>query len=184
MKYYILTDLQVCDQRFIYFTSWSTATKIGVVAASGIAAVAATPVVLGAAGFTAAGVAAGSFGAWMMSLSGGSVAAGGLVATLQSVGAAGLGTAGTAAVGTAGAAVGKKLCDIFGKGNDAASGNEAESGNEGGSEGSKAESVKSKKEGKTENISKSDVQATAQPLEHDEDDELTQDTTSEICKHK
>ena len=178
MKYYILTDLQVCDQRFIYFTSWSTATKIGVAAASGIAAVAATPVVLGAAGFTAAGVAAGSFGAWMMSLSGGSVAAGGLVATLQSVGAAGLGTAGTAAVATAGAAVGKIFCDIFGKGND------AESGNEGGSEGSKAESAKSKKEGKTENISKSDVQATAQPLEHDEDDELTQDTTSEICKHK
>ena len=178
MKYYILTDLQVCDQRFIYFTSWSTATKIGVVAASGIAAVAATPVVLGAAGFTAAGVAAGSVGAGMMSLSGGSVAAGGLVATLQSVGAAGLSTAGTAVVATAGAAVGKIFCDIFSKGN------EAESGNEGGSEGSKAESVKSKKEGKTENISKSDVQATAQPLEHDEDDELTQDTTSEICKHK
>ena len=48
----------------------------------------------------------------------------------------------------------------------------------------KAESAKSKKEGKKEKKSKSDVQATAQPLEHDEDDELTQDTTSEICKHK
>ena len=42
----------------------------------------------------------------MMSLSGGSVAAGGLVATLQSIGAAGLGFTGTAVSAGAGAVTG------------------------------------------------------------------------------
>lgn len=53
-------------------------------------AVAAVPAVLGAVGFTGAGIAASSFAAKMMSAAavanGGGVAAGGLVATLQSVG--------------------------------------------------------------------------------------------------
>ncbi|CAK7317039.1 Interferon alpha-inducible protein 27, mitochondrial [Vulpes lagopus] len=60
----------------------------------GVAAVAAVPVTLGAAGFTGAGIAASSLAAKMMSAAavanGGGVAAGSLVATLQSVGAAGL----------------------------------------------------------------------------------------------
>ncbi|XP_041489038.1 interferon alpha-inducible protein 27-like protein 2 [Microtus oregoni] len=54
----------------------------------------AVPPVLGAVGFTGTGIAASSLAAKMMSLSaianGGRVAAGSLVATLQSVGAAGL----------------------------------------------------------------------------------------------
>ncbi|XP_034848491.1 interferon alpha-inducible protein 27-like protein 2 isoform X2 [Mirounga leonina] len=62
----------------------------------GVAAVAAVPVVLGAVGFTGAGIAASSLAAKMMSAAavanGGGVAAGSLVATLQSVGAAGLST--------------------------------------------------------------------------------------------
>ncbi|KAI8646584.1 hypothetical protein BD408DRAFT_409916 [Parasitella parasitica] len=41
-------------------------------------------------GFTVLGVALGSFGAWLMSLYGGSIAAGSLVSTLQSMGALGL----------------------------------------------------------------------------------------------
>ncbi|XP_053124704.1 interferon alpha-inducible protein 27-like protein 2A [Hemicordylus capensis] len=52
------------------------------------------PVVLKAVGFTAGGIASASLGSKMMAASavanGGGVAAGGLVATLQSVGAAGL----------------------------------------------------------------------------------------------
>ena len=48
------------------------------------------PIVLGAVGFTSAGIAAGSYAAGMMSsaaiANGGGVAAGGLVAVLQSAG--------------------------------------------------------------------------------------------------
>ncbi|ELK27329.1 Interferon alpha-inducible protein 27, mitochondrial [Myotis davidii] len=55
-----------------------------------VVAVGAVPVVLGAMGFTSAGIAASSIAAKMMSsaaiANGGGVAAGGLVATLQSVG--------------------------------------------------------------------------------------------------
>jgi len=47
--------------------------------------------IVGAIGFGEAGIAAGSIAAWMMSLHRGTVAAGSLVAILQSVGAAGLG---------------------------------------------------------------------------------------------
>ena len=63
----------------------------------------------GALGFTAGGIASGSTAASMMSLAG-SVQAGSLVATLQSIGATGalgyLGTAGASAVVTSGAVVG------------------------------------------------------------------------------
>uniref|UniRef100_A0A452EAY0 Uncharacterized protein n=1 Tax=Capra hircus TaxID=9925 RepID=A0A452EAY0_CAPHI len=56
--------------------------------------VVAVPVVLGAVGFTSTGITASSLAAKMMSISaianGGGVAAGSLVATLQSVGASGL----------------------------------------------------------------------------------------------
>uniref|UniRef100_A0A8D0BRV3 Uncharacterized protein n=1 Tax=Salvator merianae TaxID=96440 RepID=A0A8D0BRV3_SALMN len=84
-------------------------TLIGAAIGFGISAVA-LPAVLGAAGFTAAGIAAGSLGAKMMSAAaianGGGVAAGSLVATLQSVGAAGVPVAVQAATTTVGAAVG------------------------------------------------------------------------------
>eukprot|EP00549_Striatella_unipunctata_P012758 CAMPEP_0118725372 /NCGR_PEP_ID=MMETSP0800-20121206/33104_1 /TAXON_ID=210618 ORGANISM="Striatella unipunctata, Strain CCMP2910" /NCGR_SAMPLE_ID=MMETSP0800 /ASSEMBLY_ACC=CAM_ASM_000638 /LENGTH=207 /DNA_ID=CAMNT_0006634065 /DNA_START=136 /DNA_END=759 /DNA_ORIENTATION=- len=66
--------------------------------------------VIGAMGFGAEGIVAGSVAAGMMSAEavavGGGVAAGGLVATLQSVGAAGLGVAGVAAAAGTGAGVG------------------------------------------------------------------------------
>ena len=65
---------------------------------------------VGAIGFTAGGIAAGSTASWMMSLganaAGGGVVAGGLVATLQSIGAAGLGFTGTAVAAGAGAVTG------------------------------------------------------------------------------
>ncbi|XP_022093422.1 interferon alpha-inducible protein 27-like protein 2B isoform X2 [Acanthaster planci] len=73
-------------------------------------AVGAVMVALPAIGFTAGGIAAGSYAASMMSAAavanGGGVAAGSAVAVLQSVGAAGLGAGGTAAVGGVGATVG------------------------------------------------------------------------------
>ncbi|XP_049625868.1 interferon alpha-inducible protein 27-like protein 2 [Suncus etruscus] len=72
----------------------------------GVTAVAAVPMVLGAVGFTGAGIAASSIAAKMMSAAavanGGGVAAGSLVATLQSVGAAGLSTTSNALLGSAG----------------------------------------------------------------------------------
>ena len=74
-------------------------------------AVFAAPVVVGALGFSAAGIQAGSAGAWMMSLYGGSVPAAGVVATLQSFGAAGMGIVGTVVAGGAGAVAGAKIAD-------------------------------------------------------------------------
>ncbi|XP_045144074.1 interferon alpha-inducible protein 27-like protein 2A [Echinops telfairi] len=84
--------------------------RVAFAAIGGIVAVASVPVVLGAVGFTSAGIAASSIAAKMMSAAavanGGGVAAGTLVATLQSVGAAGLSTSSNILLGTAGSAVG------------------------------------------------------------------------------
>ena len=78
--------------------------------AGAVAAVMGTPFFLGTVGYTAAGITKASLAAKMMSVAalanGGGVASGTAVAVLQSVGAAGLGTAGTLAVGAAGAAGG------------------------------------------------------------------------------
>ncbi|XP_017921419.1 PREDICTED: interferon alpha-inducible protein 27-like protein 2 [Capra hircus] len=75
--------------------------------------VAAVPMVLGAMGFTGAGIAASSIAAKMMSAAAvasvGGVAAGSLVATLQSVGAAGLSTSSNILLGSAGSATGAWL---------------------------------------------------------------------------
>ena len=60
----------------------------------------AAPLALGAAGFTGAGVAAGSIAASIQSaVYGGFVASGSLFALAQSAGAAGIGAAGNAAIG-------------------------------------------------------------------------------------
>lgn len=90
----------------------------GGVVAGGLA-VAAAPLVLSVAGFTAGGIGVGSIAAqwmsWAAIANGGGVAAGGLFSALQSAGMAGISTAtnlliGTAA-GTAGGALTKKLSD-------------------------------------------------------------------------
>ncbi|XP_005666469.2 interferon alpha-inducible protein 27-like protein 2 isoform X2 [Sus scrofa] len=82
-------------------------------AIGGALAVGAVPVVLGALGFTGAGIAASSLAAKMMSAAavanGGGVAAGSLVATLQSVGAAGLSTSSNILLGSVGSAFGAWL---------------------------------------------------------------------------
>ncbi|KAM7230553.1 LOW QUALITY PROTEIN: interferon alpha-inducible protein 27-like protein 2 [Ovis aries] len=82
-------------------------------AIGGALAVAAVPAVLGAVGFTGAGIAASSLAAKMMSAAavanGGGVAAGSLVATLQSVGAAGLSTSSNILLGSVGSAFGALL---------------------------------------------------------------------------
>uniref|UniRef100_A0A1X7UIS4 Uncharacterized protein n=1 Tax=Amphimedon queenslandica TaxID=400682 RepID=A0A1X7UIS4_AMPQE len=85
--------------------SWSTIALYGGVAVLGAGvAVAAAPVAVGALGFGASGIASGSIGASMMSAMG-PVASGSIVATMQSVGAAGLGAAGNVIVGTTGAVI-------------------------------------------------------------------------------
>ena len=72
---------------------------VGVGVATGVVAVAAAPLVLGAAGFTAGGVAAGSIAAFVQSaFYGGSVFSGSVFALLQSAGAAGITGAGNAAI--------------------------------------------------------------------------------------
>ncbi|MED6248760.1 hypothetical protein ATANTOWER_004587, partial [Ataeniobius toweri] len=84
----------------------------------GVATVALTPALLAALGFTTTGIAAGSIAAKMMSsfavFYGGGIPAGGLVATLQSIGMTGLGWFGTGAVAGAGSTVGwmiSKICN-------------------------------------------------------------------------
>ncbi|XP_063412306.1 interferon alpha-inducible protein 27-like protein 2 [Mytilus trossulus] len=78
--------------------------KYGGGALLGVVTVTATPYLLGVAGFTGAGIAAGSAAAKLMSMfavyNGGGVIAGGVVATCQSVGAAGLSFAGKTAMVT------------------------------------------------------------------------------------
>ena len=71
----------------------------------------AAPVVLGAAGFTAGGVAAGSMAAAAQSAIYGGFT-GGVFSVLQSAGAAGIGLAGNAAIGAAGASVGGALSGL------------------------------------------------------------------------
>lgn len=82
----------------------------GVVVGAMIVSVAAAPAAVAALGFGAAGIEAGSVAAGMMSSAaiaeGGAIAAGSLVAILQSIGAAGMGAGAAAAVATVGAAAG------------------------------------------------------------------------------
>ncbi|XP_013209766.1 interferon alpha-inducible protein 27-like protein 2A isoform X1 [Microtus ochrogaster] len=79
-------------------------------AIGGVVAVAAVPVALTAIGFTGTGIAGASIAAKMMSAAaianGGGVAAGSMVATLQSVGVLGLSTTTNAILGGVGAAIG------------------------------------------------------------------------------
>ncbi|XP_035249528.1 interferon alpha-inducible protein 27-like protein 2A isoform X4 [Anguilla anguilla] len=79
-------------------------------------AIVGAPLVVGALGFTGAGVAAGSVASWAMSAAavanGGGVAAGTAVAVLQSVGAAGLSGAATTVVGAVGAAAGAVVSSV------------------------------------------------------------------------
>ncbi|KAF9102933.1 hypothetical protein BGX27_010808 [Mortierella sp. AM989] len=83
-----------------------TGIKIAVGVTSAVAAPFAVVGIVGAIGFGAGGIVAGSWAAGFMASYGGTVAAGSACAVLQSVGAAGLGMAGTTAVCGAGAAVG------------------------------------------------------------------------------
>ncbi|GFO18389.1 interferon alpha-inducible protein 27, mitochondrial [Plakobranchus ocellatus] len=68
-----------------------TAIKLACAAVGGAAVLAAGPLALGALGFTSAGISAGSIGASMMSLASGLGFGCGIVRSLQSAGATGLG---------------------------------------------------------------------------------------------
>ena len=81
---------------------------IGVGIGGFIVGIAAAPLVLSAAGFTAGGVAAGSIAASAQSVIYGGATTG-IFSLLQSAGAAGLGVAGNAVAGAVGAAAGAGL---------------------------------------------------------------------------
>ena len=82
-------------------------------AVGAVTAVVVFPFALAAAGFTAAGITVGSLAAGMMSLYGGAVAAGSIVAVLQSIGAAGMGSVATAIVSYVGALLGAEVAKRF-----------------------------------------------------------------------
>lgn len=82
---------------------WDGMTLFGLIAGAAVGC-AAIPAVLAGAGFTTAGVAAGSVAAAAQSALGGTVAAGSLFATAQSVGMAGV-SATTAAVSSVAGAI-------------------------------------------------------------------------------
>ncbi len=77
----------------------------GTAVVGGTVAVVTAPLIVGAIGFSAGGIVAGSWAASMMSVLA-PTAAGGVVATLQSVGAAGLGFAGATVLAGTGTVVG------------------------------------------------------------------------------
>lgn len=87
--------------------------KAAAAVVGGALAVGAAPLLLGAAGFTGAGIAASSLAAKMMSAAaiahGGGVPAGSLVAALQSAGAAGLSTSSNILLASVGSALGALL---------------------------------------------------------------------------
>ncbi|XP_061403466.1 uncharacterized protein LOC133339353 isoform X4 [Lethenteron reissneri] len=89
---------------------------VGVLALGGVGAVVVVTWVIGAMGFTAEGIAAGSMAAWLMAreaaANGGGVVDGGVVATLQSIGVAGLSIPSKIIVWTAGVAITKVVVDL------------------------------------------------------------------------
>ena len=93
----------------LFIFSWKLA-GIGAGAAAGAAAaVFGLPFVVTGLGYTATGIAGGSTAAWMMSLYGGTVPSGSVVAVLQSIGAAGMGSVGTAITAAFGAIAAYKV---------------------------------------------------------------------------
>ncbi|KAJ7365916.1 Interferon-induced 6-16 [Desmophyllum pertusum] len=82
------TSIKNCLSPYTAGWSWTDMALAGVV---GTVAVVAAPAVLTAAGFTSAGVAAGSFAAAAQSTYGGYVASGSLFAASQSAGVVGIG---------------------------------------------------------------------------------------------
>ena len=106
------TKLKCC---FNFFRKMDAIKYIAV----GVGAMVAAPVVLGAVGFGASGIAAGSVAAKMMSwaaiANGGGVAAGSAVAGLQSIGAVGFGLAGKATVATVAGASAKLASAALGR---------------------------------------------------------------------
>ncbi|KAK3825386.1 MAG: hypothetical protein J3Q66DRAFT_327643 [Benniella sp.] len=86
---------------------WKTiAVCVGAVAGGAALAPAIVTGIVGALGFQAGGIVAGSAAAGIMASQGGAVAAGSACAVLQSIGAAGLGAAGTAVASTVGGLAG------------------------------------------------------------------------------
>ncbi|XP_078476940.1 interferon alpha-inducible protein 27-like protein 2B isoform X2 [Lampetra planeri] len=89
---------------------------VGVLALGGVVVVDLTPLAIRAMGFTAEGIVAGSMAAWLMAreaaANGGGVVDGGVVATLQSIGVAGLSIPAKIIVWTAGVAITKVVVDI------------------------------------------------------------------------
>ncbi|XP_037359891.1 interferon alpha-inducible protein 27-like protein 2A [Talpa occidentalis] len=112
LQFYFFFDEDGLPGRPTTHSKAMAAVMIGA-AVGGVAAVVAAPVLLGAVGFTGAGIAAGSVAAKMMSAAaianGGGVAAGSLVAIGQSAGMAGLSTISNVILGTVGSAVGALL---------------------------------------------------------------------------
>ncbi len=79
----------------------------------GTTAIVSAPAIVAGLGFGAGGIAVGSIAAAAMSTLG-PTAAGGVVATLQSVGAAGLGSAGSTVVASAGGVIAAAATKVLG----------------------------------------------------------------------
>ncbi|KAG0380332.1 hypothetical protein BGX24_008898 [Mortierella sp. AD032] len=115
-----------------------------------IAAPVAVPLVVGAMGFGAGGIVAGSWAASIMASYGGAVASGSVCAVLQSVGVVGLSTSGTILAAVAGGTATKVMTDRIKDDNESSDEEEEddEGEGEGEAEGKRENEGKGKKEGK------------------------------------
>ena len=96
--------------------NWKTG--LGIAAGCTVAGCAApviVPYAAGVLGFGVGGIKAGTTAAYLMSLYGGAVPAGGAVATLQSIGAAGIGLSGTAIATVTGGGMGAAIARMIRK---------------------------------------------------------------------
>jgi len=98
----------------LYSVLFNFSAKVVAVGGGAAVAIVAAPAAASALGFMLAGIKAGTTAAWMMSLYGGAVTKGSVVALLQSTGATGaIGSVATVVVGTAGGIVGLIMSNIF-----------------------------------------------------------------------
>ncbi len=110
-----MSDAENVANKSSIIHGWGINEYSGAAVVGAVAIPLAIPVVLGAAGFSGAGIVAGSIASGIQATMGGVVASGSVFATLTSIGAGGLSTAGTIVAAGVGAGAGAGAVKIVKK---------------------------------------------------------------------